>query len=173
MYPWNVMFACTIGISLVFMLQTKGSCNSLFGCVFKNEKKIKNPCKIVVVGNNMFFFCHCGSCGHCTVIKPRVQENRQHTQPPSLWSFGEKWPQAFCIFLRKRRRWVVLRVWLHGQELETLRGFTVLGSKIPFLSIIKMRWKLLSWNVSFTLTDNHILWSVLVVFHLSHEHIGQ
>ena len=137
MYPWN-MFACTIGITLVFMLQTKGSCNSLFGCVFKNEKKIKNPCKIVVVGNNMFFFCHCGSCGHCTVIKPRVQENRQHMQPPSLWSFGEKWPQAFCIFLRKRRRWGVLRVWLHGQELETLRGFTVLGSKIPFLSIIKI-----------------------------------
>ena len=160
MYPWNMMFACTSGITLVFMLQTKGSCNSLFGCVFKNENRLrilaKSGCvlvyrytkerninelrhnsmygyennrnspvyrytrtapKMVIVRNNMFFFCHCGSCGRCTVIKPRVQENRQHTQPPSLWSFGEKWPQAFCIFLRKRRRWGVLRVWSHGQEL--------------------------------------------------------
>ena len=172
MYPWNMMFACTIGITLVFMLQIKGSCNSLFGCVFKNENRLRILAKSQLLETTCFSFVIVAVVD--TVLWSN-QESRRIVNTRSLHRYGvlgksdpghsassyaSEGGEEFWEFDYMVKNWKHWGVSLYSE------------ARFP-LSIIKMRWKLLSWNVSFTLTDNHILWSILVVFHLSHEYIGQ
>ena len=85
-----MMFMCTVETS--FQLEKPAeSLKSVVVCSHENKTDLESMQNHTLwkATRNVTLF-HCDSCGRCTVIKPRVQENRQHTQPPSLWSSGVK-----------------------------------------------------------------------------------